>query len=76
MAADADHSKRMGNSSAFKPLSRRLGKKPVIATVDGLAMGRGAEFVVNCDLVIAADTAYLGLPEVKRGLAPIRGALP
>ena len=39
-------------------------------------MGGGTEFVVNCDLVIAADTAYFGLPEVKRGLAPIGGALP
>jgi enoyl-CoA hydratase/carnithine racemase len=76
MAADVDPSKRMGNSPAFKPLSRRLGKKPVIAAVNGLAMGGGAEFVVNCDLVIAADTAHFGLPEVKRGLAPIGGALP
>jgi enoyl-CoA hydratase/carnithine racemase len=76
MAADADPSKRMGNVPAFKPLSRRLGKKPVIAAVNGLAMGGGTEFVVNCDLVIAADTAYFGLPEVKRGVAPIGGALP
>lgn len=76
MAADADPSKRMGNAPAFKPLSRRLGKKPVIAAVNGLAMGGGCEFVVNCDLVIAADDAYFGLPEVKRGIAAIGGALP
>jgi enoyl-CoA hydratase/carnithine racemase len=39
-------------------------------------MGGGTEFVVNYDLVTAANTAYSELPEVKRGLAPIRGALP
>jgi enoyl-CoA hydratase/carnithine racemase len=65
----------MGNSPAFKPLSRRLGKKPVIAAVNGLAMDGGTEFAVDCDLVIVADTAYFGLPEVKRGLAPIGDAL-
>ncbi|KXH59318.1 enoyl-CoA hydratase/isomerase [Colletotrichum salicis] len=76
MAADADPSQRMGNAPAFKPLSRRLGKKPVIAAVNGLAMGGGCEFIVNCDLVVAAEDAYFGLPEVKRGIAAIGGALP
>ncbi|CAK7219513.1 hypothetical protein SBRCBS47491_003878 [Sporothrix bragantina] len=76
MAPDADPSKRMGNAPAFKPLSRRLGKKPVIAAVNGLAMGGGCEFIVNCDLVVAADDAYFALPEVKRGIAAIGGCLP
>lgn len=76
MSDDSDPKNRMGNSPAFKPLSRRLGKKPVIAAVNGLAMGGGCEFVVNCDLVVAAEDAYFGLPEVKRGLAAIGGALP
>jgi len=76
MAADADPKNRMGNAPTFKPLSRRLGKKPIIAAVNGLAMGGGTEYVVNCDLVVAADTAYFGLPEVKRGISPIGGALP
>ncbi|TQN65026.1 Mevalonyl-coenzyme A hydratase sidH [Colletotrichum shisoi] len=76
MAADADPSKRMGNAPAFKPLSRRLGKKPVVAAFNGLAMGGGCEFAVNCDLVVAADDACFGLPEVKRGIAAIGGALP
>lgn len=39
MKNDADPRYRMGNAPAFKPLSRRLGKKPVIAAVNGLAMG-------------------------------------
>ncbi|KAK5630423.1 hypothetical protein RRF57_006138 [Xylaria bambusicola] len=76
MSDDVDPKNRMGNAPAFKPLSRRLGKKPVIAAVNGLAMGGGCEFVVNCDLVVAAEDAYFGLPEVKRGLAAIGGALP
>ncbi|KAK1997768.1 enoyl-CoA hydratase/isomerase [Colletotrichum falcatum] len=76
MAASADPGRRMGNAPAFKPLSRRLGKKPVIAAVNGLAMGGGCEFVVNCDIVVAAEDAYFGLPEVRRGIAAIGGALP
>ncbi|ORY09234.1 enoyl-CoA hydratase/isomerase [Clohesyomyces aquaticus] len=76
MADDSDPSKRMGNKPAFTPLSRRKGKKPVIAAVNGLAMGGGCEFVVNCDLVVASEDAVFGLPEVKRGVAPIGGALP
>ncbi|KAH6898116.1 ClpP/crotonase-like domain-containing protein [Thelonectria olida] len=76
MADDADPSKRMGNAPAFKPLSRRLGKKPVIAALNGLAMGGDCEFVVNCDLAVAAEDAYFGLPEIRRGIAAIGGALP
>lgn len=57
-------------------LSRRRGKKPVIAAVNGLAVGGGMEFVVNCDLVVASETANFALPEVKRGLSPFAGALP
>jgi enoyl-CoA hydratase/carnithine racemase len=68
--------KRMGDKPLFTPLSRRRGKKPVIAAVNGLAYGGGCEFVVNCDLVIAAEDATFALPEVKRGIAAIGGALP
>ena len=64
------------DAASVTPLSRRRGKKPVIAAVNGIAMGGGTEFAVNCDLIIAADTATFGLPEVKRGVAPFAGALP
>jgi enoyl-CoA hydratase/carnithine racemase len=34
-----------------------VGKKPVIAAVNGLALGGGCETIVNCDIVVAADSA-------------------
>lgn len=58
------------------PMSNRAGKKPVIAAVNGMALGGGCESVVNCDIVVAADTAIFGLVEVKRGVAPYAGVLP
>jgi enoyl-CoA hydratase len=42
--------------------------KPLIAAVNGAAVGGGFELVLGCDLVVAADNARFGLPEVKRGL--------
>ncbi|WP_138842905.1 crotonase/enoyl-CoA hydratase family protein [Rhodococcus pyridinivorans] len=42
--------------------------KPTIAAVNGPALGGGTELVLASDLVVAADTAVFGLPEVKRGL--------
>jgi enoyl-CoA hydratase/carnithine racemase len=44
--------------------------KPLIAAVEGYALGGGMELVLCCDLVVAATTASFGLPEVKRGLMP------
>jgi len=76
MKDDADPRFRLGNRPAFSPLARRLGKKPVIAAVNGLSMGAGTEFCINCDLVVAAEDAYFALPEVKRGVSPIGGCLP
>jgi len=42
--------------------------KPFIAVVNGYAVGGGLELVLGCDLVIAAEHAQFGLPEVRRGL--------
>jgi enoyl-CoA hydratase len=43
-------------------------EKPLIAAVNGAAVGGGLEMVMACDLVVAAEHARFGLPEVKRGL--------
>ncbi len=45
-------------------------KQPVIAVVDGYVLAGGFELVLNCDFLIAADTAQFGLPEVTRGIMP------
>src|SRR5215207_9565062 len=54
---------------------RRDREKPLIAAVEGPALGGGFEIVLACDLVVAANTASFGLPEVKRGLVPTCGGL-
>lgn len=62
--------------SGFAALSRRTGRKPVIAAVNGIAFGGGMEAVVNTDIVVASRSALFGLPEVKRGVVAFAGALP
>ncbi|SVC68262.1 uncharacterized protein METZ01_LOCUS321116, partial [marine metagenome] len=42
--------------------------KPLLAAVHGYAVGGGLELVLGCDIVLAADNAQFGLPEVRRGL--------
>ena len=54
---------------------RRHRSKPLIAAVEGAALGGGFEVVLSCDLVVASKTAEFGLPEVKRSLVPICGGL-
>lgn len=43
---------------------------PVVAAVEGFALGGGFEIALSCDLVVADDTAVLGLPEVSVGVIP------
>jgi enoyl-CoA hydratase/carnithine racemase len=48
--------------------------KPVIAAVNGQAIGGGVELALQCDLIFAVDTAAFSCAEVKRGLMPGNGA--
>ena len=60
----------------FLGITRRVGKKPVIAAVNGYAYGGGFEIALNCDMVVASPTAKFSLPEAKRGIYAGAGGLP
>lgn len=62
--------------SGFGGVTRNFTRrKPVIAAVNGVALGGGFEIALACDLIIAADNAIFGLPEPKVGLAALAGGL-
>ncbi|GAY08301.1 crotonase/enoyl-CoA hydratase family protein [Pseudonocardia sp. N23] len=50
-------------------------RKPIIAAVEGPALGGGFEIALACDLIVAGESAAFGLPEVKRGLVAAGGGV-
>jgi crotonobetainyl-CoA hydratase len=68
--------KRGWDKSGFGGLAERFDcDKPIIAAVNGVAMGGGFEIALACDLIIAAENAVFALPEPKVGLAALAGGL-
>ena len=62
--------------SGFAGLANRLDReKPIIGAVNGFAMGGGLETALSCDVLIAADTATVALPEVKVGFFAAAGGV-
>ncbi|MGE0716402.1 MAG: enoyl-CoA hydratase-related protein, partial [Alphaproteobacteria bacterium] len=49
--------------------------KPIIAAINGLAVGGGLEMALAADIIVAADHAWFALPEMKRGFLPDAGAV-
>jgi enoyl-CoA hydratase len=68
----ADHAAAENNLRTIHDLFNRIERfpKPVIACLNGKALGGGNELQMACHLAIAADTAELGLPEVRLGIMP------
>ncbi|MGD8829113.1 MAG: enoyl-CoA hydratase-related protein [Pseudomonadales bacterium] len=72
----AEGGERVPTPRGFAGLTSRFDlTKPVIAAVNGVAMGGGFEIALACDLIIASDKAVFALPEPKVGLAALAGGL-
>lgn len=65
----------MSPTRGFAGIAQRPPHKPIIAAVDGPAVAGGFEVVLACDMIVAAETAFFALPEVKRGLVAAGGGL-
>ncbi len=59
----------------FGGLTESPPRKPLIAAVEGFALAGGCELALACDLIVAADDSFFGLPEVTRGLVAGSGGL-
>ena len=59
----------------FAGIVKQPSRKPLIAAIEGFAVAGGLEIALACDLIVAAEGAKLGVPEVKRSLVAAGGAL-
>lgn len=65
----------VAKNRGFAGLTEYRSSKPIIAAIEGYALAGGFELAISCDLIVAADNAKFGIPEVKRGLAAAGGGL-
>ena len=65
----------MSGDRGFAGITRRAAVKPLIAAIEGFAVAGGLEVALACDLIVAAEGAKLGIPEVKRSLIAAGGGL-
>ena len=75
-AQEAGGEMKAGPETGFAGLTARYDNtKPVIAAVNGVAMGGGFEIALACDLIVASTNALFALPEPKVGLAALAGGV-
>ena len=70
-----DGQRPLVDGRGFAGLCERPPSKPIIAAVEGYALAGGCEMALACDLIVAANNANFGLPEVKRGIVPGAGGM-
>ncbi len=75
LAANTWHAPKGKEEWGFAGLIHHFFKKPIIAAVNGMALGGGTEIVLACDLAVASEHAKFGLPEVGIGMVANGGML-
>jgi enoyl-CoA hydratase/carnithine racemase len=66
---------KLRNPGELRTTAMELCVKPIIAAINGYAVGGGLELALRCDIIIASENARLGLPEARRGLLADAGGV-
>ena len=72
--AGLNHAPTGYENDGFATITGHYCEKPVIAAVNGMCMGGGAEILLACDIAVISSDCVIGYPEVKRGLLAAGGA--